>query len=553
MMQELLDTKILTIVTFTPAVGALLLLFLRRNQQQTARIIALGVTLLTFVFSLHLFWHFDSTTSDFQFVADTPWIPSFGISYQLGVDGISLFLVLLSTFLTPLAMLASWSITDRVKEYFIFMLLLETGMVGVFVSLDLFLFYVFWEVMLIPMYFLIGVWGGERRIYAATKFVLYTMAGSVLMLVAILAMYFLHGSSTGLYTFGYPDIAEAIFSGRLVFTPQHEFWLFLAFFVAFAIKVPLFPLHTWLPDAHVEAPTAGSVLLAGVMLKMGTYGLVRFSLPFFPSASHLLAPVISVLAIVGIIYGALVAMVQPDIKKLVAYSSVSHLGFVVLGIFGFTMIGIEGAVYQMLNHGVSTGALFLLVGVLYERRHTRMIADYGGVAHRMPVYAAIFLVVVLSSIGLPGLNGFVGEFLILLGTFGVSPAYAAFAALGVILSAVYMLWMYQRTIFGEITHKANETLSDLNGRELAMLAPLVVMIVWMGMYSNTFLRPMDESVARLVSQVQERQVELAIRIERRTLSLGPLSAAFPVPVITSGQVSPQVTAQVAEGRPEVYR
>ncbi len=407
--------------------------------------------------------------------------------------------------------------------------------------------------MLIPMYFLIGVWGGERRIYAATKFVLYTMAGSVLMLVAILAMYFLHGSSTGLYTFGYPDIAEAIFSGRLVFTPQHEFWLFLAFFVAFAIKVPLFPLHTWLPDAHVEAPTAGSVLLAGVMLKMGTYGLERFSLPFFPSASHLLAPVISVLAIVGIICGALMAMVQPDIKKLVAYSSVSHLGFVVLGIFGFTMIGIEGAVYQMLNHGVSTGALFLLVGVLYERRHTRMIADYGGVAHRMPVYAAIFLVVALSSIGLPGLNGFIGEFLVLLGTFGVSPAYAAFAALGVILSAVYMLWMYQRTIFGEITHKANETLSDLNGRELAMLAPLVVMIVWMGMYSNTFLRPMDESVARLVSQVQERQVELAIRIESRTLSLGPLSAALPVPVITSGQVSRQVTAQVAEGRPEFSR
>ena len=407
--------------------------------------------------------------------------------------------------------------------------------------------------MLIPMYFLIGVWGGERRIYAATKFVLYTMAGSVLMLVAILAMYFLHGSSTGLYTFGYPDIAETIFSGRLVFTPQHEFWLFLAFFVAFAIKVPLFPLHTWLPDAHVEAPTAGSVLLAGVMLKMGTYGLERFSLPFFPSASHLLAPVISVLAIVGIICGALMAMVQPDIKKLVAYSSVSHLGFVVLGIFGFTMIGIEGAVYQMLNHGVSTGALFLLVGVLYERRHTRMIADYGGVAHRMPVYAAIFLVVALSSIGLPGLNGFIGEFLVLLGTFGVSPAYAAFAALGVILSAVYMLWMYQRTIFGEITHKVNETLSDLNGRELAMLAPLVVMIVWMGMYSNTFLRPMDESVARLVSQVQERQVELAIRIESRTLSLGPLSAALPVPVITSGQVSRQVTAQVAEGRPEFSR
>ena len=549
MMQEFLDNRILTIVTFTPVLGAFVLLFLKRSQQQAARIVGLAVTVLTFLFSLHLFWHFDGSSPDFQFAADIPWIPSFGISYHVGIDGISLFLVLLSTFLTPLAMLASWSISSRVKEYFIFMLLLETGMVGVFVSLDLFLFYVFWEVMLLPMYFLIGVWGGERRIYAATKFVLYTMAGSVLMLVAILATYFLHGDSTGLYTFNYPEIAESIFSGRLVFTAQHEFWLFLAFFVAFAIKVPLFPLHTWLPDAHVEAPTAGSVLLAGVMLKMGTYGLVRFSLPFFPNASHLFAPVISVLAIVGIIYGALVAMVQPDIKKLVAYSSVSHLGFVVLGIFGFTMIGMEGAVYQMLNHGISTGALFLLVGVLYERRHTRMIADYGGVAHRMPVYAAIFLVVTLSSIGLPGLNGFVGEFLILLGTFGVHPVYAAFAALGVILSAVYMLWMYQRTIFGEITHKENETLSDVNGRELAMLVPLVVMIVWMGMYSNTFLRPMDASVARLVSRVEEQGTRLAFGLEQRSISLGPLDFAVPVPVIES---RPRTT-EVAAGRFEVPR
>ena len=332
-MQELLDSMILTIVTFTPALGALVLMFIGRNQR-TIRRVALAVALLTFVFSLGLFQHFDSSTADFQFISDAPWIPSFGISYSMGIDGISLFLILLATFLTPLGLLASWSITDRVREYFIFMLLLETGMVGVFAATDLFLFYVFWEVMLVPMYFLIGVWGGKRRVYAATKFILYTMAGSVLMLVAILALYFLHGQQTGLYSFAYPDIANAISSGRMVLTPDHEFWLFLAFFVAFAIKVPLFPLHTWLPDAHVEAPTAGSILLAGVLLKMGTYGMVRFSLPLFPNVSHLLAPLISVLAIVGIIYGALVAMVQPDIKKLVAYSSVSHLGFIVLGFVG---------------------------------------------------------------------------------------------------------------------------------------------------------------------------------------------------------------------------
>ena len=527
-MQELLDSMILTIVTFTLALGALVLMFTGRNQR-TIRRVALGVALLTFLFSLRLFQHFDSSTADFQFVSDVPWIPAYGISYSMGIDGISLFLILLATFLTPLGLLASWSITDRVREYFIFMLLLETGMIGVFAATDLFLFYVFWEVMLVPMYFLIGVWGGKRRVYAATKFILYTMAGSVLMLVAILALYFLHGQQTGLYSFAYPDIANAISSGRMVLTPEREFWLFLAFFVAFAIKVPLFPLHTWLPDAHVEAPTAGSILLASVLLKMGTYGMVRFSLPLFPNVSHLLAPLISVLAIVGIIYGALVAMVQPDIKKLVAYSSVSHLGFIVLGIFGFTTIGLEGALYQMLNHGVSTGALFMLVGILYERRHTRLIADYGGIAHRMPVYSALFLLVALSSIGLPGLNGFVGEFLILLGTFAVNPAYAAFAALGVILSAVYMLWMYQRAIFGEVTDPENEKLRDVNSRELAMLLPLAAMIVWMGVYSNTFLRPMDASIDKLMAQVQDRQVELAFEIEPWTWSIGDLSVDIPTP------------------------
>jgi NADH-quinone oxidoreductase subunit M len=504
-----LNSKILTLVTFAPAAGAVLLLLFTRASAAFARGFALTVSLLTLLLSLHLPYHFDSGRSDFQFVIDVPWIQSLGASYHMGIDGISLFLVLLATILTPLAILASYAIQDRVREYFVFMLLLETGMIGVFSSLDLFLFYIFWEVMLIPMYFLIGVWGGERRIYAAMKFVLYTMLGGVLMLVGILAVYFLHGNATGNYTFSYTAIAGALTSGALVLPARIELWLFLAFFLAFAIKVPLFPFHTWLPDAHVEAPTAGSVLLAGVLLKMGTYGMLRFSLPFFPDASRDLAGPISVLAIVGIIYGALVAMVQPDLKKLVAYSSVSHMGFIVLGIFSFNSQGLEGAVYQMLNHGVSTGALFLLVGVIYERRHTRLIDEFGGLANRMPVYAAVFLFVTLSSIGLPGLNGFVGEFLILLGTFGVSHTYAAFAASGVILSAVYMLWMFQRVIWGEVTNPQNQSLLDLNNREKLMLAPLVILIVWMGVYSNHFLRPMDATVSGLIEHMGTGETNFA--------------------------------------------
>jgi NADH-quinone oxidoreductase subunit M len=509
-----LDAQILTIVTFTPALGALMILLFHRQQGRqgrpnAVRWVALAIAMLTFVFSLHLIAHFESSTSDFQSRVNVPWIPSIGIDYSMGIDGISLFLILLTTVLTPLAILASWSITERVKEYFIFMLLLETGMIGVFVSLDLFLFYVFWEVMLIPMYFLIGVWGGERRIYAAMKFVLYTMAGSVLMLVAIIALYFLHSNATGTYTFSYPDIQTALATGRFVLAPAAEFWLFVAFFLAFAIKVPLFPFHTWLPDAHVEAPTGGSVLLAGVLLKMGTYGLVRFSLPLFPDASNLFAPLISGLAIIGIVYGALVAMVQPDLKKLVAYSSVSHLGFIVLGIFSFNMQGMEGAIYQMINHGISTGALFLLVGVIYDRRHTRMIREFGGLANRMPVYAAFFLIVTLSSIGLPGLNGFVGEFLVLLGAYGTNPLRAVLGATGVILSAVYMLWMYQRVIWGEVTNDKNKNLLDLAKREYIMLVPLLILIAWMGVYSSYFLRPMDATVMKLINQVQSRQLEYA--------------------------------------------
>ena len=498
----MIDNLILTIVTFFPALGGVLLLLFGRQNVRAIRTFAMGISVVTFLLSLHLIAHFDSSQSDFQFLINVPWIPSMGIDYHLGVDGISVFLILLATVLTPLAILASWSITNRAKEYFLFMLLLETGMIGVFASLDLFLFYLFWEVMLIPMYFLIGVWGGDRRIYAATKFVLYTMIGGVLMLVAILALYFIHGNATGEFTFNYSQILASLSSGALRIAPRAELLLFVAFFLAFAIKVPLFPFHTWLPDAHVEAPTAGSVLLAGVLLKMGTYGLIRFSLPLFPNVSHLLGPLISLLAIVGIVYGALVAMVQPDMKKLVAYSSVSHLGFIVLGIFSFTPQGMEGAVYQMLNHGISTGALFLLVGMIYERRHTRLISEFGGLASRMPVFAAAFLFVTLSSIGLPGLNGFVGEFLILLGTFGVNPMHAAVAATGVILSAVYMLWMFQRVVWGEISNPLNESLADLNSRERLTLIPLLILIVWMGIYSNHFLRPMDASVTRLLNRVE---------------------------------------------------
>ena len=544
-MQEFLDSGILTIATFLPVAGALLLCLLPGARTREIRFVALAASLATFVVSLGIWWRFDGSSALFQYVVDVAWIPSFGIGYRMGVDGISLFLVLLSTLLTPVAIAASWSITNRVREYFVFMLLLEAGMIGVFVALDFFLFYFFWEAMLVPMYFLIGIWGGERRIYAATKFVLYTMAGSVLMLVAIFTLYLLHGRVTGNYTFAYEPIVDAISGGALVLTPGEEVWLFLAFFAAFAIKVPLFPLHTWLPDAHVEAPTAGSVLLAGVLLKMGTYGLVRFSLPLFPEASSMLAPLVAGLALAGIIYGALVAMVQPDMKKLVAYSSVSHLGFVVLGIFGSSVMGLEGSVYQMLSHGVSTGALFLLVGVLYDRRHTRLIADYGGIAHRMPVFAAVFLLVALSSIGLPGLNGFVGEFLILAGTFLVRPAWAVVGALGVILSAVYMLWMYQRVVFGEVSRPENETLRDLSGRELAMLIPLAVLIVWMGVYPATFLGPMDASIERLADRVQRNETDLALDVRWRIFEVGPVRLEVPVPTL---ERRPPTTGYRTEGR-----
>jgi NADH-quinone oxidoreductase subunit M len=492
---------LLTIILFLPLVGALVLLGLSSARHIAIRGCALVVMLLTFAVSVVLFVLFDADLPQMQFRERAAWISSLGIHYDLGVDGISLPLVLLTTFLSPLALLGAWqSIETKVKEFAIFLLVLETAMLGVFLALDLFLFFIFWEAMLIPMYFLIGVWGGEQRIYATVKFVLYTMAGSAVMLVGILALYFLNLEHTGQQSFNLFDFY------RLPLTLGWQKLLFVAFFLSFAIKVPLFPFHTWLPDAHVEAPTAGSVILAGVLLKMGTYGFIRFCLPLFPQATEVYAPWVSLLAVIGIIYGALVAMVQPDAKKLIAYSSVSHLGFVILGIFSGTMAGLQGSIIQMVNHGLSTGALFLLVGMIYDRRHTRLIADYGGLWQQTPLFAVFFLVVMFSSIGLPGLNGFVGEFLILLGAFETQRTFAVFAALGVILGAVYMLWLYQRLMFGDITHEANRRLTDLSGREIALLVPIVVLMFWIGIYPGTFLRKMDAASAHLLEEMRGKQV-----------------------------------------------
>jgi len=474
---------LLTVVTFFPALGALALMILRSDDHGWIRRMAMVVATFEFLLSLLLIPGVPLGSTGYRFELNISWITSPAIHYHMGVDGLSVFLVILTTFLTPISILASWSgINHRVKEFFIALLMLEVGVVGVFLSLDLFLFFLFWEIMLIPMALLIGIWGHERRIYAAVKFVLYTMAGSILMLVGILWLY----NATG--TFDLVEIQRALQTGSLVLPAQTEMLLFLAFFVAFAIKVPLFPLHTWLPDAHVEAPTAGSVILAGVLLKMGTYGMMRFCLPLFPLTSRRAAPYVAALAIVGIIYGALVALVQPNLKKLVAYSSVSHLGFVVLGIFSFNTIAMQGAIYQMLAHGISTGALFLLVGMLYDRRHTFEIKQYGGLATPMPRLAAFFLFVALSSLGLPMLNGFVGEYLVLLGTYIVHWQWAAWAATGVILSACYLLWSYQRVFFGELTIEKNKTLPDASERERFILATMSIIMLWMGIGSAFLTR-----------------------------------------------------------------
>jgi NADH-quinone oxidoreductase subunit M len=529
---------LLSVLIFFPALGALALLLLRGDDHKYIRYLSLTVGLAEFLLSLLLIPKVPIGVAGYPVEEFSKWINQPPINYHLGVDGISMFLVILTTFLTPISILASWkSIEHRVKEFFIMLLMLEVGVIGVFLALDLFLFFVFWEVMLIPMALLIGIWGHERRVYAAVKFMLYTMAGSIFMLVGIIWLY----NATG--TFDLPAIQQVLGNGALVLTPQTEMLLFLAFFVAFAIKVPLFPLHTWLPDAHVEAPTAGSVMLAGVLLKMGTYGMIRFCLPLFPEASHRAAPWIAVLAIIGIIYGALVAMVQPNLKKLVAYSSVSHLGFVVLGIFAFHNISMQGAVYQMLAHGVSTGALFLLVGMLYDRRHTFEISEYGGLATPMPKLAAFFLFAALSSLGLPMLNGFVGEYLILLGTYQRHWQWASWAALGVILSACYLLWSYQRVFFGEITKDKNRALPDTSPREKWILLTMAVVTLWMGIGSVFITRRTATASQTVIDQV-EPQRPYEAGVPGKIFGEAPRNTAPRAPSTSTNTASPAVVERL---------
>src|SRR2546426_1541558 len=516
---------ILSIVTYIPLAGALAVVFLVPKERTGAiRTISTAVVLLDFVVSLPLWFFFERGREGYQFVEKASWIPSLGVDYHFGIDGISLVLILLTTLMGIIAVACSYTaISERQKEYYVLLLLLQTFMIGTFCALDLFLFYVFWEVMLVPMYFLIGVWGSDRRLYAAIKFFLYTLAGSVLMLLGIIALYFYN--TTGFL--GYKGLQQpptfsiekltAVAAGM---PPELQIWLFFAFFFGFAIKVPMFPFHTWLPDAHTEAPTAGSVILAAILLKMGTYGFVRFSLPMFPDAINTpwVLGVMVALAIIGIVYGAMVTLVQKDMKRLIAYSSVSHLGFVMLGVFALNMAGLQGGILQMVNHGISTGALFLLVGMIYERRHTRMISDYGGLWSVVPAFSALFLVVVLSSLGLPGLNGFVGEFLVLVGAFQTNPWLAALATSGIIFAAVYLLWLYQRVIFGAVTHEANRGLRDLSPREWALLAPIVVLIVWIGVYPTAFTGKTEATIEALIAQVQAKA-----NVQR--ISLGPPTVA----------------------------
>jgi NADH-quinone oxidoreductase subunit M len=504
--------QLLTLLILLPVAGALVVALTRRESVSLHKLVGIAVSLATFAVSTRLVSLF-SDIAAYQFEERYAWIPAWGISYHVGVDGLSLWLVILTTFLTPLCLLGSWSsIETRVREFVVFMLLLEAGMIGVFVALDLFLFYVFWEAMLIPMYFLIGIWGHERRIYAAVKFFLYTFAGSVLMLVAFLVLY----KASGVRSFDIPALVAAPVD------PALQTWLFLACAIAFAIKVPMWPFHTWLPDAHVEAPTAGSVILAGVLLKMGGYGFLRLAIPLFPDAAVKLAPLVGVLAVIGIVYGALVSLVQPDLKKLVAYSSVSHLGFVMLGIAALSTAGVTGAVYQMLNHGISTGALFFLVGMLYDRRHTRLISEFGGLRSAMPWYFAVFLLISLSSIAVPGTNGFVGEFLILIGAWSFSPWLVVVASLGVILAAGYVLWMVKRVFYGELANPKNQGLRDLSAREATVLVPLVVLALVMGIASPVFTRRIEPAADALVRRVREAT-------QPAPASLAALEKAAPVP------------------------
>ena len=490
---------LLSLVLFTPLAGAILLLFVNKTSENAIKWIANIFAFAGFVVSVPLWFWYDTQNPNYQFVEQAEWIPSIGAQYFLGVDGFSVLLILLTTMMGVIAILSSWTaITERVKEYYIFLLVLQTGMLGAFIALDFLLFFLFWEVMLVPMYFLIGIWGSDRRLYSAIKFFLYTLVGSVVMLLGILALYFAYQADPangGAYTFDITRFQQYTFATNL------QWWVFLAFFLGFAIKVPMFPFHTWLPDAHTDAPTAASVILAAVLLKMGTYGFIRFSLPILPDATRTFVPMMVLLSIIGIVYGALVAMAQSDWKRLVAYSSVSHMAMVMLGMFALNPVGITGSIVQQINHGISTGALFLIVGIVYERRHTRLISEYGGLSKVMPVYAAVFLIMTMSSIGLPALNGFIGELLILQGVFIESKMWAAFAASGVVLGAAYMLWLYQRTMFGKIENPKNENLPDLNLREFATFAPLLILAVWIGLYPAPFLNRLTSSVTRVVARV----------------------------------------------------
>ena len=502
--------SILISILFLPLAGAILLMFVNKKQIQLIKYSALILSLATLILSLGLFSRFNELDSGFQLIYSVDWIPQFDAGFRIGIDGMSFLLVMLTVFIAPVTILSSFgSIAKREKEYYIMILFLEFAMIGVFISLDLFLFYIFWELILIPMYFIIGIWGGHNRLYATVKFFIFTVVGSLFMLIAIVWLGLYVGgevikSSSG-FTTNFLVIREALADNAIPFDVQK--WLFLAFALSFSIKVPLFPLHTWLPDAHTEAPTPGSVILAGVLLKMGTYGLIRFNLDLFPQASYYFAPFMSMLAVVGIIYGALVAMVQTDIKRLVAYSSVSHLGFVVLGIFSMTQDGIQGAIIQMVNHGLSTGMLFLLVGMIYERRHTRDISEFGGIARVMPAFTVFFGIAMFASVGLPGLNGFVGEFLTLLGAFESpflnSHVYTIVAATGVIFAAVYLLWMFQRVMFGENSNPKNHHLKDINKREWAVLVPMVIFIVWIGVYPSSFMKISENSTKALVNKLYE--------------------------------------------------
>lgn len=523
-MSNVFNVSILSLIIYLPLFGCLAMLFINKENHKAIRHTAFGVSIVTMILSFLLLLGFDPSDINMQFAEKAPWIPSIGVEYLLGIDGISLLLILLTTIISPIAIVSSYTaIHERTKEYYVALLFLETCMLGVFMALDLFLFYIFWEVMLVPMYFLIGIWGGGRRLYSAIKFFLFTLFGSLFMLLGILAVYFLNHNpayGTGTFTFNLLELY------KMNLPLDIQIWLFLAFFMGFAIKVPMFPFHTWLPDAHTDAPTAGSVVLAGVLLKMGTYGFIRFSLPLFPAASHYFVPMMMTLSLIGIVYGAFLALAQKDIKRLVAYSSVSHLGFVMLGMFALNPQGLTGSILQMVNHGISTGALFLLVGMLYERRHTRLIADFGGLSSQMPILTVLFAITMFSSIGLPGLNGFIGEFLILVGAFQHNKVFAGIAVIGIILGAAYMLWLFQRVMFGPLDKPENKILSDLNPREIAYMAPLIVLMFWIGLYPKPFIEIIDPAVMNIVKKVNPGFLEEQALL--KTAANTPIRPAFPM-------------------------